>query len=64
MDLTKIYINNSYIILVKLYNTIQDQAGLEVKKEIIIILRYLISIIIKVSPTIAPVKLIKLAKVY
>ncbi|PYH96023.1 hypothetical protein BO71DRAFT_472884 [Aspergillus ellipticus CBS 707.79] len=62
MDLAEVHVDSSRETLARLHNAIRGRAGLEVEREIVAILGYLISVAIEVSPAIAPAELMELAE--
>ncbi|RDH14291.1 hypothetical protein M747DRAFT_168983 [Aspergillus niger ATCC 13496] len=62
MDLAEVHVDSSRVTLARLHNAIRGRAGLEVEREIVAILGYLISVAIEVSPAIAPAELMELAE--
>ncbi|RDK42399.1 hypothetical protein M752DRAFT_215622 [Aspergillus phoenicis ATCC 13157] len=61
-DLTEVHVDSSRVTLARLHNAIRGRGALEIERELIAILGYLISIAFEVWPAIAPAELMELAE--
>lgn len=62
IGLAEVHVDSSRVNLARLHNAIRGRAALEVEREIVAILGYLISVAMEVWPAIAPAELMELAE--